>query len=194
MKSIIEEASSVVKAIEKGWNSAGKPQEFSVKIFEEPEKNFWGFTTKPAKVALFISGTKELRGRQEQRPSQVKQSNVSFNEVKQKNSTTTNQSRFSTPTRSMNDNGMIVNQWDQELISFVEEWVGVYLKNLSGLNTSIAKNHRGNVLELIVAEPVAHTAEKQQLIFKSIAHLAMEALRNKFKQNVRSLRILINVK
>ncbi len=44
MKSIMEEASSILKAIEKGWNRAGKPQEFTVKVFEEPEHNFLGMT------------------------------------------------------------------------------------------------------------------------------------------------------
>ena len=44
MKSIMEEASSVAKAIEKGWQRAGKPQEFTVKVFEEPQKNFIGLT------------------------------------------------------------------------------------------------------------------------------------------------------
>lgn len=52
MKSIMEEASSILKAIEKCWTRAGKPQEFSVKILEKPEKYFFGLCKKPAKVAL----------------------------------------------------------------------------------------------------------------------------------------------
>jgi|GEM_PF-557562 predicted RNA-binding protein Jag len=55
MKSIIEEASSIVKAIEAAWIRAEKPQEFSVKIFEEPEKNFFGMVTKSAKIALIFN-------------------------------------------------------------------------------------------------------------------------------------------
>ncbi len=55
MKSIMEEASSIVKAIEKGWANAGKPKEFSVKIFEEPQKNFIGMTVKSAKIGIFFA-------------------------------------------------------------------------------------------------------------------------------------------
>src|SRR5579871_434726 len=55
MKSIMEQASSIVKAIEKAWISANKPKEFSVKIFEQEEKNFFGMTTKPAKIGIFFS-------------------------------------------------------------------------------------------------------------------------------------------
>lgn len=54
MKSIMEEASSIVKAIEAAWIRAEKPREFSVKIFEEPEKNFFGMVTKSAKIALIF--------------------------------------------------------------------------------------------------------------------------------------------
>jgi hypothetical protein len=54
MKSIIHEASSIGKAIEQGWQKAGCPKEFSVRILEEPERNFIGLTIKTAKVALFF--------------------------------------------------------------------------------------------------------------------------------------------
>ena len=48
MKSLMEEASSISKAIEKGWTNAGKPKEFTIKVYEEPEKNFIGMTVRPA--------------------------------------------------------------------------------------------------------------------------------------------------
>lgn len=56
MKSIIQEASSIQKAIEQAWIKADKPREFSVRILEEPVKNFLGFTKKMAKIALFFGG------------------------------------------------------------------------------------------------------------------------------------------
>lgn len=54
MKSIIEEAPSILKAIEKAWIRAGNPVEFSVKIFEDAQKNFFGFSSKNAKVGVFF--------------------------------------------------------------------------------------------------------------------------------------------
>ncbi len=54
MKSLVEEASSIFKALEKAWERAGKPESFSVKVFELPEKNFFGFTKKNAKVGIFF--------------------------------------------------------------------------------------------------------------------------------------------
>lgn len=57
MKSVIQEASSLMKAIEKGWEKAGSPHEFTVKILEESERNFIGLTTKQAKVCILFAQT-----------------------------------------------------------------------------------------------------------------------------------------
>lgn len=54
MKSVIEEGSSIAKAIENGWLKAGKPKEFTVKVFQESKKNFFGFNTVVAKVGIFF--------------------------------------------------------------------------------------------------------------------------------------------
>lgn len=54
MKSIMQEASSIAKAIEQAWMTAGQPAEFTIKVLEEPQKNFIGFTTRSAKIALFF--------------------------------------------------------------------------------------------------------------------------------------------
>jgi hypothetical protein len=55
MKSIMEEASTVSKAIETAWSRAGKPQEFSIKILEYPESSLFGLkTVKSAKIALLF--------------------------------------------------------------------------------------------------------------------------------------------
>jgi len=66
MKSLVEEASSIAKAIEKAWERAGKPQAFSVKIYETGEKNFLGFTKKSAKVGIFFE--EEIARSNDRRP------------------------------------------------------------------------------------------------------------------------------
>lgn len=52
MKSVLHEASSILKAIEKAWEASGKPSEFSVKILEEGERKFWFIANKPAIVSI----------------------------------------------------------------------------------------------------------------------------------------------
>lgn len=56
MKSIIQEASTISKAIEQAWQDSGKPQEFSIKILELPERNFIGMTVRSAKIAFIFNG------------------------------------------------------------------------------------------------------------------------------------------
>ena len=54
MKSVIQESSSLCKAIEQGWIKAGKPKEFSIRILQDANKNFLGITTQTAKIAVFF--------------------------------------------------------------------------------------------------------------------------------------------
>lgn len=63
MKSLVEEASSVSLALEKAWKRAGKPQSFSVKIFEEAESGFLGFNKKPAKIGIFFEESNKAQER-----------------------------------------------------------------------------------------------------------------------------------
>lgn len=56
MKSILQEASTIAKAVEQGWKEAGEPHEFSVKILELPQRNFIGLTTRSAKIAFMFNG------------------------------------------------------------------------------------------------------------------------------------------
>src|SRR5262249_23155390 len=59
MKSMLHEASSVIKAIEKAWIDSGKPLEFTINIHEMGEKNFLGFTKRPAIVSVTYDPKKQ---------------------------------------------------------------------------------------------------------------------------------------
>jgi hypothetical protein len=68
MKSIMEEASTIAKAIEIAWNRAGQPQEFSVKVLELPQTSFFGLkTSKSAKIAFFFNEL-TVKSRDQQNP------------------------------------------------------------------------------------------------------------------------------
>lgn len=60
MKSVVEEGATLIKAFEKAWIKAGKPNKFFIKILEHPVHAFWGLRSeKSAKVALFFKETNE---------------------------------------------------------------------------------------------------------------------------------------
>lgn len=52
MKSLLQEAPSVERAISQAWEAAGRPQEFSVKIHDHGKRGFLGFSSKPAVVSI----------------------------------------------------------------------------------------------------------------------------------------------
>jgi len=54
MRSLVQEAATIEKAIHQAWQKAGKPQQFQVKVLEEPERNFFGMVTRSGKIALFF--------------------------------------------------------------------------------------------------------------------------------------------
>src|SRR3990172_11151897 len=59
MKSMLHEASSIMKAIEKAWNESGQPTEFTVKVLEEGEKGFLWFSKNPAVISLSFDPKKQ---------------------------------------------------------------------------------------------------------------------------------------
>lgn len=89
MKSVIQEASTIAKAIEQGWQKADCPEEFTVKIFEIPQKNFLGFSKNNAKVGIFFQG-KKLHNK-----SQTRQKKQTQPQNKQTKQTQTNKPSLS---------------------------------------------------------------------------------------------------
>lgn len=55
MKSLVEEAQTVGKALEKAWERAGMPTSFTVTVYETPEYGFLGFVKKNAKIGLVFN-------------------------------------------------------------------------------------------------------------------------------------------
>lgn len=65
MKSVIQESSSLGKAIDLAWTKAGCPAEFSVKILQKPERGFLGLTSTAAKIVMFFDETKATSSQQQ---------------------------------------------------------------------------------------------------------------------------------
>src|SRR5262245_20283351 len=100
MKSIIEQASSIVKAIEKAWNQAEQPKEFSIKIFEKEEKNFFGMTTKQAKIGIIFGDKLIIHEKPTQKPRpEIKECRPSFTKTISKISDNKSE-EFATKTQS----------------------------------------------------------------------------------------------
>jgi len=196
----MEEASSIMKAIENGWTRAGKPQEFSVKIFEEAQKNFFGFTSKPAKIGIFIPFNQTPKGPQTKESDHSRSSFARSTPAKQSRpqESGTQPTKINRPEHRSAEtthlNRRPIPHWTEELGSFAQHWLAQCLTYLPISHATVNKEMSQELLSLYIANPMVDSSEKQQALLKSLAHLTMEALRNKFKQNFRSLRILIIIK
>ncbi len=205
MKSIVEEASSVMKAIEKGWVQAGKPQEFSVKVFEIEQKNFLGLTSKPAKIAILYGQphskaenrdrrSVEQARRTQQRPQHQphrQTSNQQAESVAPQQSRSTygenqeRKERQQQPPREM---------WTQEMIDAAQQWLTQSLRLAQVPHKPFTVESKNYYLKFNFEGPLLSNPEKERLLFRSIAHLVMQTLRNKFKKGFRGFKIILNTK
>ena len=201
MKSIMEEASSILKAIEKGWNRAGKPQEFTVKIFEEPEHNFLGMTTKSAKIGFFfkedIAGQKQQRGRyaagQKRLHGAADRSTgrAPTRRAQQKPQPTQQQARQPERKRWEHPNEGQAIAWSDEMVSFVTTWVKKSLILLNLPNITFTTTIDGTQLRLQFDTTVVDQSSQEKVLFRSFAYLLLQSLRNEFKESLRGLKVVL---
>lgn len=207
MKSIVEEASSLAKAIENGWVRAGKPEEFTVRIFEEPEKNFLGFSKKPAKVGIFYKEPiiqQPARGK-DQKQAQVRplinQKNLPEKaRVEQKPkleqrplAVSRQQTAVKTavqPTTKTVD-APKAHKWSPELMEGSKEWINVMLKTIKKEDIQFTIEPQQYFLTINFAKPILQDKRKEQLLFRNWAHLLLQVLRHRFKHGLRGYKIII---
>lgn len=249
MKSIVEEASSIAKAVEKGWIRAGKPREFSVKIFEEPEKNFFGLTTKPAKIAIVFAqiakvvsdkerfekrpAAREQRYTEQAAPAPARQEprqdqrqdryqdrgeqqhssrrddtrqdrrydrrrqddrgpRNARDEGRQQSPQAAPQQQQQQAPQARQPHHESAKTWNDDVVTFSSQWLSECLALLGLPNVSINTSTSGNTLTVQLSSPVADNSKNERFFLSSLSHLLSEAIRGKFKLDMRSLRIMIH--
>lgn len=238
MKSIMEEASSIMEAIQKGWERAGKPQEFSVKVFEDAQTAFFGMrTVKSAKIALFFKegapsfttekidssnrparthsqadrqekfpsrqahgrSNEERRERQrdERQPRQERESRdtsrrQTFNEAPTRESR--EKQRQEQPLKPREIQEPRGSAWNDEMINWVNGWIQQSLVHMGKSNITFTHESSRNHLRIDFADSITGDEKKERMLFSSFAHLIMSSLRNKFKGDLKHLKVILNSK
>jgi predicted RNA-binding protein Jag len=206
MKSIMEEASSVAKAIEKGWIRAGKPQEFSVKVFEEAQKNFIGMTTKPAKIALFFEERNTQSSHQKSQPTlrpiqpQQQKRQPQTQQPQRAQQPASKAQQPPRPERSKRDissesqSQSLQNAptpWNPDLTDAAQSWVkdSLALLNLGHIPFTVTPDRFA--LKISFSSPLVDKPEKEKMLFRSWAYLIMQTLRQKYKRPLKGLKIIL---
>lgn len=210
MKSIIQEASSIVKAVEKGWEKAGKPAEFTIKVYEEPQKNFIGMTTKPAKIGIFFQevvipmaksaeesrrSAPARRERSAEKPVQAQRS-PRVQQPRQESQTQvhTQEKRTTSPARPLTEKrtqSAQQNSWSPEMIEIIKNWLNGALASLGRQGLDFSVEVELDTLKLSFNEPVLPDKSKDKILFRSFAFLLMQTLRNKMRNRLRGLKIML---
>jgi hypothetical protein len=177
MKSIMEEASSISKAIDQAWNRAGKPTEFTVKILETPERNLFGLTTKSAKIALFFDEQKIAVKLTTPVEKIVTEKSISRPEPSQQRTTAISQ-----PSSS---------RWNNEMITMAKDWVQEALRIIGLPHVSFTTFTSMNGLTFRFKNSLTSNEMKDRLLFSSFAHLILTALRQKYKRAFKNLKIIL---
>lgn len=82
MKSVVQEGTTIIKAIESAYNKAGNPSKFFIKVLEYPQSSFWGLgSSKSAKIALFFEEVVEEKTKTWDKVLQQKEYEHLFKEV-----------------------------------------------------------------------------------------------------------------
>lgn len=204
MKSIIEEASSIIKAIEKAWLQAGKPQEFSIKIFQHAEKNFLGMTTKSAKIAiLFETASEKSQETTEKKGFKQKSTSPKQKAFDEKQTQPTTEQKNShrepkeptpqaIPTAEKKSSKKIENFWSEPMLGEVTQWLKNTLDLIGKSDAQFNFDQKRYYLKVNFTKPLFEDSEKERTIFRSFSYLLIQVLRNKFKRNLRGFKVILS--
>lgn len=204
----MQEASSIFKAVEKAWERAEKPTSFSIKVLEEPVKNFFGMTVKSAKIALYFdeSPAQQKPKNQQQPQPQMKKQHIQPQHPQQKEVKRTNPQPKQQPSSSVREQqpktqpqqttvqqvqAVYNNSWVPSMVAAADTWTQGMLQHF-GKQARYTLTPHNNQLVIAFSEPLLETG-KDKLFFSSLAYLLMQAIRYQFKSDARGLKVLLTV-
>jgi len=200
MKSIIQEAGSVAKAVEQGWEKAGKPQSFSIKVLELEEKNFLGMVKKPAKIAFFFEEvtTKFVETKKKKIAKPIKtllrQAHADTGAMARRQDERIKEKPKSQPRKKevapkevKPKKTVRKTQWSNQMVSFAETWTQDMLRMMKLSHIKYTMRTTSNNIKFHFEAPLLKDQKDQKILFSSFALLVMQSLRNKHKKQFKNL-------
>jgi predicted RNA-binding protein Jag len=202
MKSMLHEASSVLKAIEKAWVDSGKPLEFTIRILEQGEKNFLGMTKSPAIVSIAYDPNRQPKGftkKEFEQPQKMKQVQVrqkfetrdGRGEVRPRQQIQgQNQRPPSMPEmRSQQQEDV----WTADMVTDIKGLLKESMEHL-GVATAYEVKVDRRVLQIMFDQNILASATDERQFFISLSYLLLQILKKKHKRKLRGYHLVINSK
>jgi len=202
MKSIIEEGSSIIKAIEKGWHKAGKPKYFSVRIFEDSQKNFLGLTIKSAKISIIFDDNKLTNSLSinKNKTSSNFSANIEYidnNKLDKKENIklllSNNANKRSLPILKIDNNENLLSDiWTKDMLDFLKNELLVILKFISRGNIKFNFNINNFHLKVVFSSFLFSDLNREKKFFASLSVLLIQILRNKYKRPLKGYKLIFS--
>lgn len=212
MKSIVQEASTIAKAVELGWREAGEPQEFSVKILEIPQHNFLGMTTRSAKVAVIFDSVVKIsksdkspkQPPQKQRPAQASTPRASREKIKEpKQRTQQPKKETARPDRQepIEKKVEVAPQktsrrkpeglWNDELVACAQDWLTTSIKHMDKHDITFTIEPQNFYLRITLNKPILKDEAKEKHLLASLSSLMLATVKKQFRKALRGHKIVL---
>ena len=179
MKSLFQQASTIAKAIEKAWDRADKPSEFTVKIMDFGKKNFLGLTKKPAIVSIVYESEKKVsEDRKTYRKTEAPRNNYQIKDVKNQ--------RQRKPQRQQQE----TDTWQEHVIKEVDFWLRDFMK-IAKISSSYKISTNKKEMKILFRDKVIQKDEDERLLFSSLSYLLIQFLKKKFKKKFQGYYIVL---
>lgn len=193
---MLHEASSVAKAVEKAWTDAGKPTEFTIKVLEAGEKNFFGLSKSPAIVSITYEARKQAAGRSQDRPQktilgakhQATQPAKRESAKPVAQNIVQNKKELVAKEKNVEQNEFLV--WGEEMVSFVAQELKGLLA-LWGANQNFSTKIDKKVLTVTLAGRLHEDAMEERNVFMSFSYLLVQLLKRHYKKKFRGFQLII---
>ncbi|MBU4269726.1 hypothetical protein KJ644_00010 [Candidatus Dependentiae bacterium] len=187
MKSILQEENSVIKAVEKAWDISGRPSEFSVKILNFEEKNFFGIIKKPAVVSISYNPEKTVGV-----PKKIEFQNKNKAIIAK-----VNQNRVENIKSGQEKVDIDFSKrhivWKDEYVDHVKSSFKDILAIMQ-FNVDFSITVENKMLNIFLDKRILKDNEDEKMFFISISNLLMQFLRRKYKKKFSNYYLIIHSK
>ncbi|MBD3273555.1 hypothetical protein GF385_04375 [Candidatus Dependentiae bacterium] len=178
MKSLLQEESSVAKAIDKAWDISGKPYEFTVKVLSNEVRNFLGILKSPAVISFSYNPKFRTDKEKVDEIRKVKKDNIKKHQRSKKN-------EYSKKDRVDHE------MWKKELVNDIKNWTKDILK-IMGFKVDFTIDTENKMLNIHLNRRILRDNEDEKMFFISLSNVLMQFLKRKYKKKFSNYYLIIH--
>jgi predicted RNA-binding protein Jag len=203
MKSMLHEAPSILKAIEKAWQESGQPKEFTIKVMDPGEPGILWFSKRPAIVSIIFDPRKQLVQSQSNsgkakndrrfvsnRSVPNRQSMPVVANKKPSNNVTI---RPLDPKSKQSEDPPVVQSWNHEYIDNVKKWVSEIIFHIKP-DVRFEIRTESKTLTVGFDKKLLIHVDDERLLYASFSYLLMQFLKKTYKKKLRGYYIIFTTR